>query len=337
MSTPFQRRTLIAAQDPETRLSDRLGPGFAAYRRRFREAESGRRPAAPLHLDVDVTTACNFRCPMCPAGRTEHFFPGLTRGLFLDRVLYGRALAEGAGFGLPSLRLGLTGEPLLVEDIHLWVAEARAAGVLDISLITNGALLTPERARALIEAGLTRLMVSVDAAGPETYARVRPGGHWERLWANLQEFLAVRRELGVELPLLRLSFVEMKANLAERELFREIFAPVGDYLSFQRYQNILGGSETDFAPASAPAPASAGFCAEPLTRLALLADGGLAPCCSDFGRRATLGRFPETSLVRAWNSAAALRLTESGGAFEPCRLCLKASGLNRTGPPEKER
>jgi cyclic pyranopterin phosphate synthase len=58
----------------------------------------------------------------------------------------------------------------------LWVAEAREAGILDISLITNGSLLTPARAKALMEAGLTRLMVSVDAAPPKTKARGRPGG-----------------------------------------------------------------------------------------------------------------------------------------------------------------
>jgi len=328
MSPALQRRRLVADQDPEVRLGRLLGPAFTAYREGFREAEAGRRPAAPLHLDVDVTTACNFRCLMCPAGRTGHFFPGLTRGLFLDRVLYGRALAEGAAFGLPSLRLGLTGEPLLVEDIHQWVAEAKRAGVLDISLITNGSLLTPERSRALMEAGLTRLMVSVDAARPETYARVRPGGRWETLQENLGGFLDVRRKAGSELPLLRLSFVEMEINLAERDQFRELFAPLADYLSFQRYHNIMGLPETDLAPAADSGSAGpGGFCAEPFTRLALQVDGGLFPCCSDFGRLAPLGRFPEVSLSEVWNSPAALRLTEAEAAARPpCHQCLRGAG-----------
>jgi len=322
MSPVLQRRRLVADQDPEARLGRILGPSFTDYRGRFREAEAGRRPAAPLHLDVDVTTACNFRCPMCPAGQRGHFFPGLTRGLFLDRALYRQALAEGAAWGLPSLRLGLTGEPLLVEDIPQWVAEAREAGVLDISLITNGSLLTPEMSQALMAAGLTRLMVSVDAARPETYALVRPGGRWEILQENLAGFLAVRQKAGSELPLLRLSFVEMEINLAERDQFQELFAPLADYLSFQRYQNILGLPETDLAPAAAAEADPAGFCAEPFTRLALQADGGLFPCCSDFGRLAPLGRFPEVTLGAVWNSPAALRLTEAGAAGRsPCHQC----------------
>ncbi|MCL2029080.1 MAG: radical SAM protein [Deltaproteobacteria bacterium] len=322
MPKAIQRSRLAADQDPEASLGRLLGPAFTDYRLKFRAAEAGGRPSAPLHLDVDVTTACNFSCPMCPGGQTGQKFPGLTKGLFLDRDLYRRALAEAAAFGLPSLRLGLTGEPLLAEDIDEWVAEAKKAGVLDISLITNGALLTRERVRALMDAGLTRLMVSVDAAGPETYARVRPGGDWDALRENLAGFLEVRRAAASSLPLLRLSFVEMKINLAEREEFRELFAPLADYLSFQRYQNILGLPETDLGLYDSNE--QAGFCPEPFTRLALYADGGLFPCCSDFGRRAPLGRFPQISLVSAWN--AGRNLTEAGAVGRsPCRQCIASS------------
>jgi radical SAM protein with 4Fe4S-binding SPASM domain len=119
----------------------------------------------------------------------------------------------------------------------------------------------------------------------------------------------------------------MEANLAERDRFRELFAPLADYLSFQRYQDILGLSETGPVGSSQDAPA--GFCAEPFTRLALQADGGLFPCCSDFGRLAPLGRFPEVSLSEVWNSPAARRLTETGAAGrEPCRQCRSAAGFD---------
>jgi hypothetical protein len=171
-------------------------------------------------------------------------------------------------------------------------------------------------------------MVSVDAARPETYARVRPGGSWEVLLENLAGFLAVRRAAGSDLPLLRLSFVEMEVNLAEREEFRELFTPLADYLSFQRYQDILGLPETALAPAGQAPGETAGACPEPFTRLALQADGGLFPCCSDFGRGNPLGRFPQNSLAEVWNSPAALRLTEAGaGARPPCRGCRSASGF----------
>ncbi len=331
MNQPILRSRLAAPTDPNETLGALLGPKFADYRRAFARAEAGERPDIPLHLDVDVTTACNFGCPMCPSGNSGHNFPGLTRGRFLPRDMYDRALEEAAGFGLPSLRLGITGEPLLVPDLPDWVRAARAAGVLDVSLVTNGRLLTPEMSRRLVEAGLTRLMISVDAGSAATYARVRPGGDWEILLRHIAEFRRIRQELASVTPLLRVSFVEMSTNRDDREAFERIFAPLADYLSFQRYQNILGALDTDFRPGTETAGDGrpAGFCAEPFTRLALHAQGGLSPCCSDFGRRAPVGRFKPGagSLLAAWRSAAALALTRPGARTEsPCRECLAAAG-----------
>lgn len=318
----IQRNRITAAYDPNAILSEALGPKFLAYRKNFSRAESGERPEIPLHLDVDVTTACNFHCPMCPAGSTRHNFPGFQKGLFLDRRLYQKALAEGASFGLPSIRLGMTGEPLLIPDMAGWVAEAKEAGVLDISLITNGRLLTYEMSQRLIEAGLTRLMISVDAASAATYEKVRPGGSWSVLLQNLESFKMARDRAGTVFPLLRLSFVEMAVNQGDRARFEKIFGHLADYFAFQRYHNILGGAETNFSPAEA-GRGQGGFCSEPFTRLALHADGGLFPCCSDFGRRKPLGNLKTGGLLATWLSKEAQSVAGPDFArHEPCRSCL---------------
>jgi hypothetical protein len=117
----------------------------------------------------------------------------------------------------------------------------------------------------------------------------------------------------------------MEINLPERDQFQELFAPLADYISFQHYQELCH-NPTGFKQAQTerPGPKEPGrhWCPEPFTRLALQVDGGLFPCCSDFGRRAPVGRFPQVSLAAAWNSPAAISLTEAGAAGrEPCRQC----------------
>ena len=330
MSEKINRSRHLASTDPNERLAAVLGEAFRRYRRAWAEAEKGLRPAFPLHLDVDVTTACNFACPMCPAGNSGHIFPGFQKGRRLDFRLYQKALVEGADFGLPSLRLGLTGEPLLIPDISNWVEAARQRGFIDIALITNGRLLSPGLSRELIEAGLTRLMISVDAADEEIYSQVRPGGDWNLLLANIAAFLEAREKSGSVLPLLRLSFVEMNINRHQRRAFEERFAPMADYLSFQRYQNILGAEDTKFASfpdLSGSEKAAAGFCSEPFTRLALHVDGGLFPCCSDFGRQRPLANLTSGGIFAAWDSEAARALAGPGAAgAEPCRTCLDRAG-----------
>jgi radical SAM protein with 4Fe4S-binding SPASM domain len=326
-------------KDPELILAQELGPRFMAYRQRFRSAESGHRLDYPLHIDLDVTTVCQLACPMCPAGQTEkdNPFPGF--GLFIEEELYLEIIKEAEEMTIPSIRYGLTGEPLLVADLDLWVNEAVHRGFIDLALITNGQLLDRHSSAKLIKAGLTRLMISVDAATTDTYHLVRPGGDFERLIRNIEAFTTIRKELGSILPILRLSFVVMTANHEEVELFREKFSSMADYLSFQDYLNIIGQEHTDFKvrPTKMLPEKRSFFCPDPLTRLAIHADGGLFPCCSDFGRLSPIGNINTIRLKDAWNSKKALELASPEGRNNPsCQRCLKAAGIIKVTTKESE-
>jgi hypothetical protein len=113
----------------------------------------------------------------------------------------------------------------------------------------------------------------------------------------------------------------MRLNTSEKNQFRVLFRPLADYLSIQNYQNILGRHETAWGLR----PSDGGICTEPRTRLALLADGGLFPCCSDFGRLAPLGSFPDLSLYEAWNCQPAADLARGDQSHISCRLCRQAA------------
>jgi MoaA/NifB/PqqE/SkfB family radical SAM enzyme len=283
-------------------------------------------------------------------------------GLDLPDSLVERALHEAASAGIPSVRFGVTGEPLLCPKIAEWAALAKRLGLVDIALVTNGQLLTKALGRALIEAGLTRLMVSADAGSPEVYSKVRRGGDLQRLVGNLTEFLKIRDGLNSPLPVVRASFVEMDVNIHDRGSFIRLFSPLSDWLAFQDYQNLapLGGRDPGHDPGNDPgndqghdpgndpekghglaegdrlgaAVRRPGFCPEPFTRLALHADGGLFPCCSDWGRLSPVGRYPETSLLEAWGSKVSLSLRRADNNINPhpsCSMCMGLSSMEGKG------
>ena len=62
------------------------------------------------------------------------------------------------------------GEPLLHPALAAIVARIRRQGML-ATLITNGYLLTPERIRALNDAGLDHLQISIDNVEPDAVSR----------------------------------------------------------------------------------------------------------------------------------------------------------------------
>ncbi|BDU17261.1 GTP 3',8-cyclase MoaA [Lysobacter auxotrophicus] len=133
------------------------------------------RPLRDLRLSV--IEACNFRCPYCmPADRVpdDYGFDSATR-LSFDEI---ETLVRGfAQLGVHKLRL-TGGEPLLRKNLPVLIQRlARIPGLDDIALTTNGSLLAGQ-ARALREAGLGRITVSLDAMDPVRY-REMTGGRGE--------------------------------------------------------------------------------------------------------------------------------------------------------------
>ena len=67
------------------------------------------------------------------------------------------------------------------------IARARAKeGVEDVAITTNG-LLFARRAKELVEAGLNRVNISLDALTPEVFARITRGGKVERVLEAAKE------------------------------------------------------------------------------------------------------------------------------------------------------
>lgn len=144
-------------------------------------------PALPTRADIEPTTYCNFRCPHCPTvgAAAKGGFPRA----HLSLVAFRHVLDE-----LPTvyrIKLVGLGEPLLNPEFFAMVREARQRG-LRVLTTTNGSLLDRERRRELLSCGLTHLNVSVDAARPETHARLRPGSDLERIGEGLAALVKER-------------------------------------------------------------------------------------------------------------------------------------------------
>jgi cyclic pyranopterin phosphate synthase len=133
--------------------------------------------ARPLHdLRISVTDRCNFRCVYCmPKEVFDKDYPYLPHSSLLSFEEITRVARLFAGHGVEKLRL-TGGEPLLRKDIERLVGMLRelktpSGRPLDLTLTTNGSLLA-RKARALKDAGLDRVTVSLDALDDATFRRM---------------------------------------------------------------------------------------------------------------------------------------------------------------------
>ena len=128
-------------------------------------------------LRISLTDRCNFRCTYCMPrhlfGSAHDFLP---RSEILSFEEIERLTRLFAGLGVRKLRL-TGGEPLLRRDMEKLIARLSAIpGIEDIAVTTNGALLDRDRARALADAGVTRITVSLDAIDDATFRRINDVG-----------------------------------------------------------------------------------------------------------------------------------------------------------------
>jgi cyclic pyranopterin phosphate synthase len=113
------------------------------------------------NLRISVTDRCNIRCVYCMPEAVE-FLP---RQSLLSFEEIERFVQVATTLGIDKIRL-TGGEPLVRRELPKLVAKIAAIpGVKDIGLTTNGILLAP-MARALWDAGLRRINVSLDTMDP---------------------------------------------------------------------------------------------------------------------------------------------------------------------------
>jgi len=119
----------------------------------------------PLHdLRISVTDRCNFRCTYCmPKEVFGRDFAFLHRDELLTFEEIARVSRIFVGLGVEKIRV-TGGEPLIRRDLERLIAMlAGIEGLRDLTLTTNGSLLTRAKAQALASAGLRRITVSLDS------------------------------------------------------------------------------------------------------------------------------------------------------------------------------
>ena len=227
----------------------------------------------PRFVQIEPVGQCNLRCQMCPI---QFRADGPPHGplAFLAFEDFQR-LVEGFG-DIDELQLQGLGEPTMHPRFFDMVAWATARGIR-VSTNSNLTLWSERRARLCIESGLAALHVSIDAATPELYERIRRGAHFSKVIRNLRRVMAARRAAASPLHV-RIVTVLMRQNLGELAAIVRLASSEGVTDMFVQYLC------HDFEESSLP--------------------DGYRPM-RDFIHEQALDGFPRVAIARAFESARA--------------------------------
>lgn len=180
----------------------------------------------PHYLITELTNACNQRCPQCfrPQMLEDHLAK-------TGRINYGLMQLDAFKRLVFPLRRTLTGIGLngfgesLVHPEFISILEylREVLPRAHAGLHSNGLKLDEEKARAFIRYRINSVSVSLDAATPETYARIRGNQKdFNKVVANIEGFVSIRNSANADLPKINLSYNIHRENIGELSSFLEL-------------------------------------------------------------------------------------------------------------------
>ncbi|MBE1426401.1 MoaA/NifB/PqqE/SkfB family radical SAM enzyme [Desulfomicrobium macestii] len=268
--------------------------------------------ARPVQVSVVVSNRCNLSCVMCPyhgkKARSTHARDYFSRPEFMDRDLLFSIAGNVGRLGAP-VKVGNIEEPLLHPDMAEFIRRAREAGSPSAHITTNGVLLTEERADALLDAGLTSIYISLDAALPDTYARIR-GGDLAKVESQVLSFIEKAKRRSPDFAVFTSCVLNDGLDRDEVERFAEKWCASSDGAIFYNLGTYNGGS-TSFSSIHAVAQnkiqesGKRWPCLNPWQEIYILPDGQCLYCCETLSRLAhtslqSMGDVPETPLSEIW-------------------------------------
>jgi len=291
----------------------------------------------PPQIVIDLTNICNLKCPLCPTGMA---IANREKGI-MNIELFEKIIDQIRDRTM-AIHLYNWGEPLLVGDFHQYCRIAKSKGFV-VSASTNlNIRLDHDKALALIDCGLDRLIVSLDGLSKRTYTTYRKKGNFSHVIDNLALLAKIKREYRKSYPLIITQLVRHRENIEDAQIIARAFKKLGaDYFSLidvllplgeGRNRTLINRWVTEDRlrepERSYDLPESEqGRPCFHLWKLPVINhDGTISPCCYVYSKKHDFGNLNYSDFRDIWNSdefRAARKMFKAGESerIEPCGGC----------------
>ena len=202
------------------------------FRQQYARAETLENLSHPVQIDIELNGGCNMSCPFCLHGYEDR--PNTK----MEFDQYKNLIDQAVKFGIRGVKLNYINEPMLRKDLEKFIAYAKSAGILNVYMVTNGTLLNRIRRHSILDSGITKIFISIDATTAGTYNRQRLSGKFDLVVKNVLDFMALRKFRRLEYPIVRVSFLRNKLNFSEEDEFVDFWNDRVDMVAVQRMNEL---------------------------------------------------------------------------------------------------
>jgi radical SAM protein with 4Fe4S-binding SPASM domain len=276
----------------------------------------------PKVVLIDTISYCNLRCSMCVHKEMKRK-KGIMRWDLFTKIVDEIAEVD------KTVRVWMVffGEALLLKKrrptIFEMIAYAKGRGLADVVLNSNANLLDKASSKELIRSGLDAIYIGIDAFRPETYARIRVGGNYEKVVRNTLDLMRLKQMMNSEKPEVFLQFVEMDINQGEEEDFIKFWNQQGAVVKIRPKVSWAGLID---APNLMLDREERWPCYWAMRTMSITDTGKVVTCAVDLDAKFIAGDINHQSLKEVWNGELkALRqchlLNQFHALPENCKEC----------------
>lgn len=267
----------------------------------------------PLLVDIELSSVCNLRCPMCYTITEE--FKSKVQTQFMEMGLFKKIVDEIAG-KVSAVRLSLRGEASLHPQFIECISYCKEKGVKEVSFLTNGGKLDKEYFIQIAEAGADWITISIDGVGEE-YERIRKPLKFKDTLQKLKDIYDIKQTRGWSKPVIKVQGIWPSIKNDPSEYYNTL-APYVDLVAFNPLIDYLGKDEDivyedDFS------------CPQMYQRLVVGSDGNVLLCSNDESGSCLLGNLNDSSVRDIWHCEKLnnIRTIHENGKFKEIEVCRK--------------
>lgn len=182
----------------------------------------------PTHIDLELSNACNLNCPMCYT-TTDEFKKSVKKSL-MSYDLFTKIIDECVQHPSHySIRLSWRGEPFLNPRIFDMIRYAKQRGIKEVSTLTHGGFLDPEKFEKILDDGLDWLTISFDGVD-ETYEQIRAPLKFEESVEKIRKYHEIKKKKNSVKPIIKVQGV-WPAVAKNPEKYFSTFSPIVDQVA----------------------------------------------------------------------------------------------------------
>lgn len=186
---------------------------------------------APLSLIIDPSSVCNFMCSFCPTG-DRSLLSSVGRKVGIMPFPIFKHVVDGViGFKgkIEKLYLYKDGEPFVNEDFSKMVAYAKKMKIArSVETTSNGSLITKERAREVVDAGLDAIRISVEHVSDSGYKKfTKTFSDYKKIRKNVAFLYKLKCKRNSSLKI-HAKILDINLTADEKKRFLSDFSPISD-------------------------------------------------------------------------------------------------------------